>query len=138
MRLLFDEDYDILKSSGLEYVEDHGNRYLVLKNYPLSDGLYIYNGQAISTVEVLTIIPPNYNMNGGDMFWTHPFLSRTDGKAIPATMTFGGGDARFFEGKEYCRWSRHFKADSWRAKVDNIEKILSRIEWALKNPDAGA
>jgi hypothetical protein len=136
MNLLFDEDYDLLKNSGLEYVEDFSLRFLVIKNYPLSKGLYVYSGLPIETVEVLSVIPLNYNMEGTDMLWTHPFLTRADGKEIPRTMQFGGGDPRFFEGKEYCRWSRHYPAGSWKAKEDNVQKILGRIEWALKNPDA--
>lgn len=69
------------------------------------------------------------------MFWVYPALSRKDGRFIPAVMPYGGGDARFFGGKEYCRWSRHFPPTAWRPKVDNVEKILSRVEWALKNPE---
>ncbi len=135
MKLLLDKDYEILKEWGLEYEEDANSGFLVLMNFPLLPGFYSFNGRVIETVEVLYIIPSNYNMSGGDMFWTHPYLTRVDGKAIPATMQFGGGDARQFKSKEYCRWSRHFRPDSWKPKVDNIEKILSRIEWALKNPD---
>ena len=135
MELLLDKDYEILRESGLEYEEDINSGFLVLKNFPLLSGFYSFDGKALETVEVLYMIPTNYNMSGGDMFWTHPYLTRVDGKAIPAMMQFGGGDARVFKSKEYCRWSRHFAPDSWRPKVDNIEKILSRIEWALKNPD---
>jgi hypothetical protein len=138
MALLFDEDYELLKNSGLVYAEDSDSRFLVVRNYPLPPGQYLYNGNPIETVEVLMIIPPNYNMDGGDMFWTHPFLKRADGQPIPATMEFGGGDARRFDGKEYCRWSRHFPAGTWKAKIDKLEKILSRIEWALRNPSAVA
>ena len=135
MRLLLDKDYEILREWGLEYEEDVSSGFLVLMNFPLLPGFYNFDGKVIETVEVLYIIPSNYNMSGGDMFWTHPYLTRMDGKAIPAMMQFGGGDARSFKSKEYCRWSRHFGPDSWKPKVDNIEKILSRIEWALKNPD---
>lgn len=136
MGLLLEKDYEILKEWGLEYEEDISKGFLVLKNFPLQAGFYCFDGKVIETVEVLYIIPSNYNMSGGDMFWTHPYLTRVDGKEIPATMKFGGGDARHFKSKEYCRWSRHFGPTSWKPKVDNIEKILSRIEWALKKPDA--
>lgn len=135
MNLLLDEDYEILKEAGLQYEEDANLGFLVLKNFPLPAGFYSFNGTVLETVEVLYMIPTNYNMSGGDMFWTHPFLTRVDGKAIPAMMQFGGGDARHFKSKEFCRWSRHFGPDSWKPKVDNVEKILARIEWALKNPD---
>ena len=135
MPLLFDEDYEILLNSGLSFEEDESNRFLILKNYPLKNGLYTFNNQPIGELEVLVVIPPNYNTSGTDMFWTNPSPQRTDGKPIPAIMPFGGGDARFFLGKEYCRWSRHYTPESWTPKVDNVQKILGRIEWSLKNPD---
>jgi hypothetical protein len=136
MPLLFDEDYKILQESGLEYEEDESKRFLLIKNYPLKVGLYVYDSKLIDSVEVLVIIPPNYNTSGNDMFWTYPPLSRADGKQIPAAHGFGQGDPRIYKDKEFCRWSRHFKPDTWFPKVDNIQKVLSRIEWALKNPDA--
>jgi hypothetical protein len=136
MGLLFDEDYKILQESGLEFEEDEAQRFLVIKNFLLPPAIYVHNGTPIDQVEILYIIPPNYNTSGGDMFWVHPALTRADGNAIPAAAVFGGGDSRRFKDKEYCRWSRHWTAESWKAKIDNIQKILDRIEWALKRPDA--
>ncbi|MFH6956477.1 E2/UBC family protein [Flavobacterium aquidurense] len=136
MSLLFDEDYEILNDSGLVYEEDEVNRYLIIKNYPLQKLLYHYNDQELESAEILVVIPPNYNAGGNDMFWTYPPLKRIDGIGIPAAFDFGGGDARFHQGKEYCRWSRHYENSSWIPKTDNIQKILGRIEWALKNPDS--
>jgi hypothetical protein len=34
------------------------------------------------------------------------------------------------------RWSRHWNTHPWKAKVDKVQTILDRLEWALKNPDA--
>lgn len=136
MALLFDEDYQILSDAGIEYEENEANRFLILKNFPLKSDLYSYKEKTLETVEVLIIIPPNYNTSGNNMLWTHPELKRTDGKAIPAAFGFGNGDARHYNNKEYCRWSRHYVANSWKPKVDNIQKILDRVEWALSNPDA--
>jgi hypothetical protein len=135
MSLLFEEDYLILKDSGLEYEEDETQRFFVIKNFPLVTGFYHHGGTSLDRVEVLWIVPPNYNTSGGDMFWVHPALARADGKAIPNAAGFGGGDPRHYKGKEYCRWSRHWAENSWQAKVDNIQKVLSRIEWALRRPD---
>lgn len=135
MALLFDEDYQILRDSGLEYEEDERQRFLVIKNFPLPLDVYVHTGVALEQVEVLWIVPPNYNTSGGDMFWVNPALERADGKAIPAAFGFGGGDPRHHNGKEYCRWSRHWKAETWKPKIDNIEKVLGRIEWAFTNPD---
>jgi len=136
MALLFDEDYNILRKCGTDYEEDEVNRFLIIKNFPLKVGLYVHADKPINQVEVLYMIPPDYNTSGGDMLWVHPALTRADGKTIPQAFGFGGGDSRSFNGKEYCRWSRHFKPGSWKPKVDNIQKILDRIEWALRKPNA--
>lgn len=134
MSLLLDDDYKILNDSGLEYDEDDENRFLVIKNYPVSEGLYISNAQLVTQVEVLVIIPNNYNMSGTDMLWTYPAISRIDNGPMPNVNVYGGSDNRLFNSKEYCRWSRHYDASSWKPKIDNVQKILSRIEWALKYP----
>ncbi len=136
MALLFEEDYKILEDCGLFHEEDETNRFLVLKNYPLPSDLYINSQVLLDQVEVLLVIPPNYNTSGNDMFWVHPALARADGKTIPAAAGYGGGDSRFFDNKEFCRWSRHYTPQSWNPKVDNIQKMIDRIEWALRNPDA--
>lgn len=136
MALLFDVDYEILSNSGLTYTEVEDKRFLIIENYPTPNGLYIHAGTPIQTVEILVVIPTNYNTSGIDMLWTYPHILRTDGKAIPASSIIGGDDPRFYGNKEYCRWSRHWPAESWKPKVDNVSKILGRIEWALQNPDA--
>lgn len=135
MGLLFEEDYKILQESGLEFEEDETQRYLIFKNFPLPSALYIYNGTLLDQVEVLWVVPSNYNTDGGDMFWVHPALARADGKEIPAAASFGGGDPKHYKDKEYCRWSRHWAAEKWKSKVDNIQKVLDRIDWALRKPD---
>lgn len=136
MALLFDEDYKILNDSGLIYTEVEEKRFLIIENYPAPIGLFVNGDTPVQTVEVLVVIPANYNTAGIDMLWTYPHLSRADGIAIPAASIVGGDDPRFHAEKEYCRWSRHWSAESWKPKVDNVQKILSRIEWALCNPNA--
>ena len=136
MPLLYEEDYQILNECGMKFEEDATGRLLVIKNFPLPPGWYVHKGQVLEQVEVLWVVPGNYNTSGGDMFWVFPALKRADGKTIPSVSDFGGGDPRHFMGKEYCRWSRHFKPASWRPKIDNIQKVLDRTEWALRNPDA--
>jgi len=134
MALLFDEDYEVLSNSGLEFEEDEGNRFLIIKDFPLKPGLYEYANEPIEKVDVLVVIPKNYNTSGNDMFWFYPTLKRIDCKQIPA-----GFDLKFsktYKDKVFIRWSRHFNSGSWKPKIDNIQKILSRIEWALKKPDA--
>jgi len=133
MGLLFDNDYTILQDFGLVIEEDINQRFLVVKNYPLERGLYLSDGQPLNEIEVLLIIPSNYNTSGGDMFWTFPKISRVDSVPIPA---YADCDERVFNGKNYNRWSRHWTLESWLPKTDNIIKILGRVEWALRNPNA--
>jgi len=133
MALLLDTDYEELKACGLEFVEDEPNRFLILSNYQLPGGLYQQK-----SCDILVVIPKTYNRDGNDMLWTHPRLVRADGIQIPKTNEPGGGDSRVFNGKEFCRWSRHWQVGSavWKPGKDNIVTILRRVAWALGNPDA--
>lgn len=131
MPLLFDDDYEYLKSCGLVYEEDEKNRFLVIRDFPLEPNFYIAGNTSVNKVDVLVIIPSNYNTSGNDMFWVNPTISRADGIAILNI----GGDPRFFKEVQFTRWSRHYTSDSWIPKVDNVRKILSRLEWAFKYPD---
>lgn len=133
MPLLHDTDYSELEERGLAYIEDETHRFLVLPKYPLPDGLYNED-----SCDVLVIIPQNYNQAGFNMLWTHPHLTRIDGKPIPKMNGPDGSDNRTFAGKVFCRWSRHWNHAPviWRPGKDNIVTILRRITWALGNPDA--
>jgi len=137
MALLFDEDYEILKDAGLTVKEDEALRFLIFRDFPLPDGIYTANGQPQTTVNVLYIIPPDYNTSGGDMFWVHPQLARADGNAI-AAVNGAGQDSRIHAGVEYTRWSRHWNRPGvrWKPKIDNIQTIIDRITWAFTYPDA--
>ncbi len=132
MPLLLDTDYAQLEERGLSYLEDDAQGFLILPSYPLAEGLYHENA-----CDVLVIIPKNYNQGGIDMLWTYPNLTRLDGKAIPKMNRPGGGDNRTVDGKEFCRWSRHWNHAPvvWRPGKDNIVTILRRVSWALGNPD---
>ena len=96
MALLFDEDYQFLEESGLEYEEDEAQRFLLIKNFPLTLGFYIHSGVSLELVEVLWIVPLDYNTSGGGMFWVDPALSRAGGEENPSVFGFGGGGARPF------------------------------------------
>ena len=134
MPLLFESDYGKLRERNLTYEENEANRFFVFTHYLLPNGIY----DAVEC-DVLVVIPPNYNQAGNDMFWTYPHLRRTNGVPIPAANPPGGGDNRILNGREYCRWSRHWNPPSkgvWRPGRDDIISIYRRIEWALSNPDA--
>jgi hypothetical protein len=135
MPLLFNSDYAYLKEIGRNYVEDEGSRFLILKDFPLPEGVYKSGEIPCSVVDVLYIVPPNYNTEGGDMFWVNCRLARVDGQAIP-NISGPGEDSRIHGGIEYLRWSRHWNNKPWRPKVDNVQKIIDRLTWAFANPDA--
>ena len=132
MPLLLDEDYGALKERGVLFVEDEAQRFFVLQGYKLPEGLYKQE-----CCDVLVVIPNNYPQAGNDMFWTNPRLIKVDGKPIPQTNEPGGGDNRIFQGKELCRWSRHWNQGSsvWQPDKDNIVTVLRRIECAFRKPD---
>lgn len=132
-KLLLDDDYAALEERSIQYIEDGGQRFLIIADYPLPEGLYVQD-----KCDVLVIIPQNYNQGGNDMFWTFPRLVKSDGTPIPQTQNAGQGDNRTYDGREFCRWSRHWNKppSSWRAGKDDVLTILRRIEWAFRNPDA--
>jgi hypothetical protein len=133
MALLSDDDYVMLEQRGLSHVENIQQRYFVFTNYPLPAGMY-----NVDACDVLVVIPENYNHDGNDMLWTSPRLARKDGKEIPATEPAGSSNNRHLDGREYCRWSRHWNpgtAGAWRSGKDNIISIQRRIEWAFQHPD---
>ena len=133
--MLLDEDYEYLTEIGLEIEEVEGSRFVIFKNFKLPDNVYKSGSENLQVVDVLYVVPDNYNTSGGDMFWVHPYLERVDGRAIPA-VSGSNQDSRSHNNVEYTRWSRHWNQKSWQPKVDNIEKVIDRITWALNNPDA--
>jgi hypothetical protein len=135
MSLLLDEDYQYLAGTGLEVDEDERSRFVIFRDFPLPKGMYKDGAETLEAVDVLFVVPGNYNASGGDMFWVHPFLTRVDGKAIPA-VSGPRQDSRTHAGTEYTRWSRHWNGKPWKPKVDNIQTVVDRITWALANPDA--
>jgi len=137
MGLLFDFDYEYLKEISQEVEEAEDTRFIIFKNFPLPTGMYVSGGSPVEAVDVLYIIPENYNTAGGDMFWTYPLLARADGVAIP---NIGTGkpreDSRTHNDREYFRWSRHWHKNPWKPKKDNVRTIIDRITWAFAHPDA--
>lgn len=131
MSLLLDEDYGKLDERGITFEEDEQQRFFIFTQFNLLEGLY-----TVAICDVLVFIPPNYNHDGNDMFWTNPRLQRSDGKQIPAVLEPGAGDNRIWNGKEFCRWSRHWQSGPglWRPGRDEIISIYRRVEWALSNP----
>lgn len=135
MALLFDDDYRFLAEVGIDHTEDEPSRFLIFKDFSLPGNIYVANDLPRTAVDVLYVIPPNYNTAGGDMFWVHPRLYRANGEPIP-NANGPGEDSRTFAGIEYLRWSRHWNNRPWKPKIDNIRTIVDRLTWAFANPDA--
>lgn len=131
MQLLLDEDYEWLRAQGLEWEEIPERRFLILKDFPLSVGVY-----TVSQASILVVIEARYPEAGHDMFWTAPRLVRTDGTVIPLTENSGSGANHSVGNIEYHRWSRHWfenMASRWVPGKSNVNTIVQRITWALKN-----
>jgi hypothetical protein len=134
MPLLLESDYLKLLERSLRFEESEPDRFFIFTQLLLPPG--VYNESAC---DVLVVIPPNYNQDGNDMLWTYPHLRRLDGIPIPAANYPGGGDNRFWRGREFCRWSRHWNPEGkrvWRPGHDDIISIYRRVDWALNHPDA--
>lgn len=132
MPLLLDRDYERLHEAGISFREDEPNRFLIFMGVSLDDPKY-----NVSECDVLVVIPPNYPQAGNDMFWTSPSLSLADGRTIPQVLGPGGGDSRFWDGREFCRWSRHWQPGlpgAWRPGKDDVISIHRRVTWALSHP----
>ncbi len=132
MPLLMDKDYEEMRDAGIIFEEDAGSRFLVFKEVSLPSGLY-----TAASADVLVVVPANYNQAGNDMFWTFPRLATRDGQPIINTNNPGQNDNRTYQGREFCRWSRHWFdniASRWRPGRDNAMSIYRRVDAALKNP----
>jgi hypothetical protein len=130
--LLLDSDYERLRDASIVVEESEPNRYLIFRGVKPQGLKY-----TVDECDVLVVIPANYPQAGNDMFWTAPQLFRADGKAIPQ-VNGPGGDSRIWNGREFCRWSRHWSDPSpgvWRPGKDDVISIYRRITWAFENPD---
>lgn len=133
MPLLLDADYERLRDAAIAFEESEPHRFLIFLGVKPQTPKY-----TVDVCDVLVVIPPNYPQAGNDMFWTSPQLIRADGKDIPQVLGPGGGDNRVWNGREFCRWSRHWFPSlpgAWRPGKDDVITIYRRIVWALEHPD---
>ncbi|TBY54415.1 hypothetical protein E0H59_13005 [Rhizobium leguminosarum bv. viciae] len=120
---LLEPDESYLDDLGLQWeirVSD-GNRWLVIKDFPLPDAY-----TAGSTTLAL-LVPPTYPQAEIDMFYCYPPVVRSSGASIPnteATQAIGG--------LNFQRWSRHRGAIvPWNPLRDNVVTHLALVESAL-------
>ncbi|MBL8596421.1 MAG: multiubiquitin domain-containing protein [Devosia sp.] len=118
--LATDEDY--LDALGLIWeTETAGKRWLIIHDYPLPPGY------TASKVTLALLIPPTYPQAQIDMFYVHPTLHLTTGRAIPAAQTQVA-----IRGLSFQRWSRHRgPASKWNPVADNVMTHLALVETAI-------
>lgn len=116
--LLSADDQEYLDNTfpGWETIE---GRWVLLHDFPIRSGFTVRNATAAIQ------IPPAYPMTQLDMVYFHPAVLRSDGTTIGATNC-----TQMIDGKEFQRWSRHYRPGSWRPDEDNLAThVLAICDW---------
>ncbi len=111
-----EEDEEHLESLGLpwETIREGGNQWLLLHEFPFSDGYNCANGS------IAINIPSGYRTAQLDMAYFLPALSRLDQKILKQTQAI-----QVINGQNWQRWSRHYP---WRPGVDCIATHIAHIK----------
>lgn len=111
-----DQEYLDNAFSGWEAVE---GRWVLLHDFPIRSGFTVQN------VTAAIQIPTTYPTTPLDMVFFHPAVLRADGVAIRATDC-----TQVIDGKEFQRWSRHYRPGSWHPNEDNLAThVLAIHDW---------
>lgn len=100
---------------------ENGMTCVVLPDWPLPHG---YNR---SSSNLLIRLQAGYPDVPPDMWWFEPFVQFADGSEIPATQV-----RELHLGRTWQRWSRHLRADQWRAGIDGLETYLALVSTDLQ------
>ena len=123
---LSEEDISFLDSLNLEWegIIEGNNQWLLMHNYKLPEGY------AQEEVTVAFLIPKKYPDAGLDMAYYCPPISRSDGRAIPASTTY-----QDIGGKKFQRWSRHRQPNlnQWNPEFDSIMTHYELMDSWIKN-----
>ena len=104
-----------------ETIIDGERRWLLIEDYPVP------HGYTASTTLLALEIPLTYPGAQIDLFYTHPPLALTSGRAIDRTQVSANIEGRPFNG-----WSRHRGEQSkWNPATDNVSTHLALVESAL-------
>lgn len=95
-----------------EAVAVNRERWVLLEEFTLPSGFNV------PSASVALLLPSAYPDVQIDMAYFHPFLARSDRKAINALTP------RMIDGRQWQQWSRHRKPEDWRPGIDNIETHL--------------
>ena len=116
-----DLDYLASMSNTIDYVQDGGLRWLIIRGLEIPEG---YNNK---NPDAAILIPPHYPIAPLDMIYFFPSLIRLDGQLIRQLTN------QKIEGKIYQRWSRHrTPLNKWNPEIDNLESHLDLMLSCLR------
>jgi hypothetical protein len=109
------------RAPGHEISNEGGMICVMIPNFQLPDGF----GRSVS--DLLLRLSPGYPDIPPDMWWFSPPVSRRDGAPIPATQM-----VESHLGRQWQRWSRHFRPGQWRSGIDSLESYLALVRKELQ------
>lgn len=112
------DDQEYLDNSfpGWETIE---GRWVLLHDFPIRSGFTVQN------VTAAIQIPSMYPATPLDMVFFYPAVLRADGTVIRAADC-----TQVIDGKEFQRWSRHYRPGSWHPNEDNLAThVLAIRDW---------
>lgn len=112
------DDQEYLDNSfpGWETIE---GQWVLLHDFPVRSGFTVQN------VTAAIQIPSMYPATPLDMVFFYPAVLRADGTVIRATDC-----KQVIDGKEFQRWSRHYRLGSWHPNEDNLAThVLAIRDW---------
>ncbi len=124
MSFLPEEDRAWLEDSGLRYEEvaEQSRRAVILRDISLPERKF-----QVASADVLLQIPSGYPDANLDMFWCSPTLCLAPtGRAPSATCV-----EQYF-GRQWQRWSRHYKPGQWRSGIDDIASHMHMVYRSLR------
>lgn len=116
--LLSSDDQEYLDNAfpGWETVE---GQWVLLHDFPIRSGF------TVRSVTAAIQIPTMYPATPLDMVFFYPAVLRSDGTEIRATEY-----RQVIDGKEFQRWSRHYRQGSWDPNEDNLAThVLAILDW---------
>jgi hypothetical protein len=108
-----DERYLEHKELDWEIIVESGVELLVIKNFAIDKLKYDHEA-----VDLLIIIPPQYNSAQLDMWYVEPWIKLLSTGGYPPTAD----QSIQFLGRTWQRFSRHFPI--WRPGVDTLSTLL--------------
>lgn len=112
------DDQEYLDNTFLDWETIEG-RWVLLHNFPIRSGF------TVQKVTAAIQIPSAYPATPLDMVFFHPAVLRSDGTAIRATQC-----TQVIDGKEFQRWSRHYRPGTWHPNEDNLAThVLAIHDW---------